>query len=344
MARLGVNAHTGERVLPATFLASAGRVIWRMAEGHGVDPEALFKAAGLDPRVIDQPRARYAFKKICRAWEQLADTTGKPHLGLEAGEYYRVTDLHAMGVTFLASSNLLEALVRLDRYETVLNSTVDFDIKHLPGRIEFVCVDSAVPPSAARIVEDMRNTILLDLARRGVNRDVQPLQLSVTYPEPIEKAPYAQAFRCPIKFAQQHSYLAFSEADTNTPFTARNVDLAFESDKILDGLLQSLEESDLVSRVRQVIAEALPSGAPSEANVAQKLLTSPRTLHRRLAENGTSYRQLLNDVRLNLAKAYLEKTPYPITEISYLVGFSDLSAFSRAFKRWTGVSPMTYRS
>lgn len=330
--------------MPATFLASAGRVIWRMAEGHGIDPEALFRAAGLDPLVIDQPRARYSFKKICGAWERLAAATNKPHLGLEAGKYYRVTDLHAMGVTFLSSSNLLEALTRLDRYENVLNSTADFEIKHLPGRIQFVCEDSGVTPSAARIVEDMRNAVVLDLAQRGLDHEVQPLEISVTYPEPPDKTPYARVFHCPISFSQPNGYITFSEADANTPFTARNVDLAVESDKILEGLLRSLQEPDLVSRVRQVIAEALPSGAPSEADVAKHLLTSPRTLHRRLAEYGTSYRQLLNDVRLNLAKAYLEQSNYPITEISYLVGFSDLSAFSRAFKRWTGVSPMSYRS
>lgn len=329
--------------MSATFLASAGRIIWRMAEGHDVDPTALFNQAGLDPNRINQPRARYSVAKVCRAFEHLAELTQCPHLGLEAGHYYRVTDLHAVGVAFLASHDLIEAFSRLDRYEAVLHTKVDYELEKKPGCIHFVCKSIEIESTTQRLSEDLRHSILVDLIGRGLDRQVQPLEICVTYPEPLDASRYQVFFNCPVKFSQPLAYMAFSDADATATFTARNSDLASESDNILDRLLDSATGDDPISRTRHSIMDALPSGTPSVSMIAGKLLTTPRTLHRRLAESGTTFRLILESVRADLAKSYLREENYPITEVSYLLGFADPSSFSRAFKRWTGYSPLAFR-
>jgi AraC-like DNA-binding protein len=330
--------------LPATFLASMGRVLWRVAEANKLDPTRFFSDAGLDPARIEEPRARFPFDTVCDAWQLLATLTEKTHIGLEAGQYYRPADLHALGITFLASANLLEALHRLDRYETVLNSNVDFDVLEEGRTIRFVCTSLDIPWGATRIVEDLRNSVIVDLSREGIGEKITPVEVGFTYPQPVYLKPYRQLFDCPIKFSTERSYVSFTKQDATRPFTARNADLARGNDAILDGLLQTLPDQNLVSRVKQIIAKSLPSGTPTEAAIAKSIYTSPRTLHRRLAEEQTSFREVMTEVRQELAEGYLQDKSIPITEISYLIGFSDVSAFSRAFKRWTGISPAAYRS
>lgn len=332
--------------MPATLLASMGRILWRVAEAHQLDPNRLFADAGLDPQTIELPRARYPLPKVYDAWHRMAMITGHPNIGLEGVKHYRPADLHALGMTFLASANLAEALARIDRYETVLNSKIDFTIVEKSDRIEFGCANQDLPPAHTRIVEDLRNAVILDLARTGIGADITPVEVGFTYDEPPDTSPHRALFNCPLKFSAKGAFIAFTLADSQWPFTARNMDLARESDQILDRLLNSVEDEDqdIVSKVKQVIAKSLPSGTPSEAEVAKSVFTSQRTLHRRLTEQKSNFRALLAEVREELAKGYLTETTFPITEISYLIGFSDVSAFSRAFKRWTGQSPAAYRN
>ena len=304
----------------------------------------MFTQAGLDPALIEMPRARYPFKCICEAWHLLAAATGKAHVGLEAADHYRPADFHAMGMTFLASTNLLEALVRLERYERVLNTSLDFEILHNPTSIEFWFEPLDVPEHAIRMIEDTRNAVVVSLARTGIGTEITPLEVGFTYQRPVDTTPYRDLFRCPVGFSSPRSFVSFRQSDCQLPFTARNLDLARESDQILDRLLSATEDQDIVSKVKRFIVTSLPSGTPTEADVAQAVHTSQRTLHRRLTEHDTSFRKLLSEVRLELASGYLLETTIPVTEISYLIGFSDVSALSRAFKQWTGQSPATFRN
>jgi AraC-like DNA-binding protein len=123
-----------------------------------------------------------------------------------------------------------------------------------------------------------------------------------------------------------------------------NKALARSNDQVLDGMLRQLTESDIVSKIKRLVIDALPSGAPSEESIAEALHISPRTLNRRLADQDTSYRELLSEVRRDMAEKYIADPTIPIAEISYLLGFSEVSSFSRAFKRWTGEPPGTFRA
>jgi AraC-like DNA-binding protein len=130
------------------------------------------------------------------------------------------------------------------------------------------------------------------------------------------------------------------------------VGMALNHDRIVEGVDFGLvgrgdhggeHEADLISRVKSTIAERLASGTPNEEVIAKAVFTNSRTLIRRLAEKGTNFRKLLAEVRQELAKQYVADPSIPITEISFILGFSDVSAFSRAFKRWTGEAPQAFR-
>ena len=334
--------------MQASYLASIGRILWRLLEALKIDAEALFVRNGLDPSLIHESRTRYPFELICAAWVETANITGKQSIGLEAAKYYSPLDLNALGVTFLSSSTLAEALQRMVRHECVLNSSLEFTIVETEDRVDFSCEEPAVDGEAKAIIEDIRTSVVLDLCRTGLTHSLDPIldpiEVAFTYPEPEDTGDHFGLFRCPLVFGQDQSRISFKLADAQRPFTNAGRELAIANDHILDSMLKDLSSSDLITRVKRAIIDALPSGAPDQSDIAKLIFVSNRTLQRKLADEGTNFRTLLLEVRRELAERYITDNSLPLAEISYMLGFSDTSSFSRAFKRWTGDSPNVFRS
>jgi AraC-like DNA-binding protein len=292
---------------------------------------------------MDDPRNRQPHERLCQAWVNIALHTDNPHIGLQTIKYYRLPDLHALGVAFLSSANLLDALNRIIRYEKVFNSELEFFLTEHTDRIDFGSSGLGLEGPALKVTEDSRMSLIIDLCRRGAGGTLDPVEVSFTYEKPAKTGEHFGVFRCPMIFSAPVSRLSFSIEDAQRPFTAANRELAIGNDLILDRMLKSFGKGDLVSRVKQIIVEKLPSGTPSEAAIAKALSTSSRTLSRRLADEQTNYRELVTEVRRELAEQYIADLTIPIAEVSFLLGFSEVSSFSRAFKRWTGKPPHVFR-
>jgi AraC-like DNA-binding protein len=147
-----------------------------------------------------------------------------------------------------------------------------------------------------------------------------------------------------VRFDAEVSAILLARADVDRPLPAANRGLARANDRILTDFLKNLPKDDLVTRVKTAIAEDLPSGSPSDDVIAKAVFMSPRTLHRKLTAQGTNYSQLLDSVRRELAEQYTIDPSLSLSEISFLLGFSELSGFSRAFRRWSGQSPTAARA
>ena len=326
-----------------TFLASEARILARLLKTYGVDAMQLYREAGLDSSLVNKPRARYPFDRVAAAWGRAARLTGKPHLGLEIAKHYRPTDFHGLAVAFLASNNLRTALARFARYHHCLNTAFASRLEQHPDRLDLVCPTIDVDDDAKRVIQDARAAVIVDLCRTGADGVLDPLKVEFTYPAPKDASEHSALFRCPIAFGAEEWRLSFRASDVDRPFLASNRELARASDQILDSMCKALQQDDLVSRVKFAMVEELPSGSPSEEAVARAVSMSTRSLQRRLAEEGTSFTTLLAVVRKELAEQYVQDRQIPVTEISYMLGFSDVSSFSRAFKRWTGHSPAASR-
>ena len=334
---------TGQK-MKNSLLASLGRPLWRLLDAKSLDADALFHKHGLDPKLIREPRTRYPYDLLCKAWAEAVTITGNESIGLEISRFFTPLDMNALGVTFLSSANLREAFLRLDRYEQLVNTNLDFSIVESDGRMDLISVAKGVPSEAVQVVEDCRGAALVNMARLGLNNSLDPLEVSFTYPQPPSTGEHFSIFRCPLLFSQPESRISFAIADAERPFTDANRELAVSNDRFLDEMMKDLKTSNLVNQVKWAIIEDLPSGAPSEEEIARRLFVSSRTLQRRLREESTNFRTLVLEVRRELAEKYISDKSLPLAEISYLLGFSDTSSFSRAFKRWTGDAPAVFRS
>jgi AraC-like DNA-binding protein len=185
---------------------------------------------------------------------------------------------------------------------------------------------------------------VLGLCRKGLGDSLEPIEVAFTYPEPTATGNHFGVFRCPLLFSQLVSRISFNIIDTQRPFTAANREMALSNDQILDGMIKELNTSDIVTRVKREVIEHLPSGTPSAQDIAKRLFVSTRTLNRKLSEENTNFRTLVLEVRRELAVKYLADKNMPLAEISYMLGFSDTSSFSRAFKKWTGDPPTIFRT
>lgn len=330
-------------MMSATFLAPDMRLLTRILDEAGIDSAAVLQQAGIDPALAEQPRARCPLGRVVAAWVRASEITDDPDLGLKAARFYRPTDFHGLAVSFLASSDLGTALARVARYHAVVNTALSTRLVRSQDRIDLFCSTVDAGDRGRRMLEDARAAILVSLARDAVSGPLDPVAVDFTYAEPADRSALEAMLRCPLRFGAPEWRLSFRAEDAARPFQASNRDIAVGNDAILDGLVRSLRQGDIVSRVKLAMVEQLASGSPSEHSIARAVSMSARSLQRRLATEGTSFTELLATVRRELAERYVQDPALPVTEISYMLGFADVSSFSRAFKRWTGLSPAAIR-
>ena len=299
----------------ATTYSGVARVIAETLETHyGVDPKPLFQQAGLDPAAMLASDFRYPTNSMFKLWEAAEAATGDPCVGLVTGFNVRPTTFHALGFSWLASATMLGALRRLRRFYRVI-ATVPADIN------------------------DAFLASIVKLCRTATNEHFHPLKVLMTRDDPGRADEYIRSFAAPVQFGADKDALYFDKAELETPVPGKCLQLARETDKILDRYLEALEPDKVSSEVKQLLLRLLPSGQANQQTVASRMNRSTSTLQRQLRAEGTNYREICDGTRKSLAEQYVRDGEFSLGEIAHQLGFTDQSNFSRAFKRWTGVAP-----
>ena len=178
------------------------------------------------------------------------------------------------------------------------------------------------------------------LSEAGFN----PLRVGFRHEEPLGgSGPYEALFRAPVAFGQTQSVLAFPKAEMLRPLAGSCAELAQINDNIATKYIALLDKDDVVSRVKQKVVELLPNGECTREIVAAAMNMSPTALQFKLAKRDTSFHDVMDNARREMACSYAQQSALSVTEIAYLLGFNDTSNFARAFKRWTGKSPTEFR-
>jgi len=318
--------------------------LWRLIEFHGIDPSPIFRQAGIEPETIRDPHARIDNRKGDAAVRFAAAKIPDPSFGLHGTHCWHPSNLGALGHAWLASSSLHRALERLVQYWRILDVEGNVSLKETREGIEFCHAPPSVDPVVDAVGGDLAISIIVDMCRLNYGSRLMPLRVGFRRARPKDILPYERLFGCKAAFGRRVDSFMLARSVADQPLPTANRQLAAVHDRILTEELARLDRTDVVSRARAALLEHLSTGELSEEGLAAELHMSLRTLQRRLAEENTTYGALLDDIRRDLALRYLEDPERSVTEVAFLLGYSQHSVFTRAFHRWTGKSPSRYRA
>ncbi len=328
--------------MPQTFFAPALDLMIKVARSYDLDTESLMCEFRIDPALINDSKARLSLKRVEGFYNRVAELIPDPNFGLKAEKYWHPSQMGALGYAWMTSDTLRDAFKRLVRFSKVVNEASHMELKESSNKVSLVFhFSDKVAESAFRI--DAPMAILLAMARSNAGEGFHPQSVTFSHPEPKDTGPFYSLFQCPISFGGKTNSFTISTAEADNPRPCSNVQLALLHDQLLIEYAATLGDDDIVERTKVAIIANLASGNISDAAVAETFHFNERTLQRRLREYGTTFKTILSEVRMDLADKYILDNRLSLSEISFMLGFSEMSSFSHAFKRWTGLSPSDYR-
>ena len=330
-----------------TGLASMGQMFRRLLEMHGLDAVELARQAGVDLATIPAPTDRIEADKLDAILRLAIPLIRDPAFGLQAARCWHPSNLGVLGHAWLSSSTLRTGLKRLSRYSRLVGERALTEIEESRQGVKVRFWAKRGNPAVvavAAVFVDVAMALLLDMCRMNAGAALRPMAASLRRGRPENVDAYERFFGCPVRFGAEENAFVLSAKDADRSLPSSNKQLAAVFDRMLTEELARLDKSDVIARCRAAVLEDLPSGEASAEETAKQLHMSPRTLQRKLAEAQTTYVQLVDDTRKDLALRYLEDPRRSITDITFSLGFSQPSAFTRAFRRWTGLAPSEYRA
>lgn len=326
-----------------TFLATMGQVFVRLIELHGIDARAMIREAGVNPAVLRDPSARIPSTFWDTAGATAVGLIPDPAFALRAARCWHPSNLGALGYAWLASSTLRTGLERLQRYSRILGEKAELKITNTREGLRFIYDHRRRDPVLRAIGADFVMSLVLDMCRMNYGASLRPVEVRLSRSKPADIESYRHFYGCPIRFEANEDSFLLSARVADEPLPTANRHLAGTLDGILAAQLAALDKDNIPARCKSSMLEQLTSGEMSEEDMARQLHMSRRTLQRKLAESNTTYQKLVDDTRRDLALRYMEDPGKSITDVTFLLGFSGQSAFTRAFRRWAGMSPTTYR-
>lgn len=311
-------------------------------ESQQLPVQQIFGEAGIDLAAVRKPTARFPISRMNRVYELIGETTEDPCFGLTIAEFVHPTTMHALGYSLFASSTLESFCRRIVRYFRLVSTNAVSQLERTASEYRLVMLPTM--HSEQHYPQDAWMATVLRYIREIYRPDYVPLGVCLTRPRPARGAArFDKYFGIATHFGCEANRLIFAPADMHVELPAANAELARNNDEVVMSLLARMDREDIITRLRALIVELLPSGECSKEATAARLNMSERSLQSKLAARGTSYRILLNETRKELAEQYMRQGRHSVSEVTYLLGFADVSSFSRAFRNWTGVSPSEYR-
>ena len=309
---------------------------------EGVDPQRLLQEAGLKPGLLYDPSARIA----CEDWQRLVrraiELTGDEGLGLKVGGAVPDHAFQIVSQLLVSCGTLREASQVLRRFQPLLGNMCLFDLIEEGALAHFVCTPVGAMPEAPQFEPELVLSVVYRIALGFAVQDEDAEEVWMQHPRPTYADRYAQVFSCPVRFGQPRNAIVVKRCylDQRQPYSDLRTNELLRASA--ERLLSEQSEPSLPDQVRALLRVETDLRHMPFTRIAKKLRLQPRTLRRRLVEANAPWSMLLNEMRQRVACDALSHREVSLSELSERLGFSDPSAFSRAFKRWTGTSPGKY--
>lgn len=283
-------------------------------------------------------------EQFCALWQEITRRSSNPFIGLQMARVRRPRSWDALSYAIHSSANLGEAFDRVVRYSRFRHTGAQFTFAIEDS---VACVTMALPNSTSlpsRAFCEWVGAQFVLLAQRLTGTDLVPLRMGFQHSKPDDLSEYDRFFRCPLAFDQPVNEMRLNASFVECPLMRAEPGLSTVLDRYIEELLARLPQAEsFLDTIRRIVSQELQGGDSSLTAIAKRLGYAPRTLQRKLQESGTSYYTLLDEMRRELSIYYLQEKHIAISEVAFLLGFSETSAFHRAFRRWTGVSPREFR-
>lgn len=324
-----------------TTSVSIGSVLGEVIDHYGLDKNDIAKQAGIDTNVAYGSSDRISAEKIQKVWRAVKELTGDDCVGLTYAKFIQPSSLNGLGLAWITSDSLADSIKRLIRFQHSISTAIDFTLNEIDAGYQILlrskiknAVDISIDASVASLLRMCRITY-------GPELEVERVSFSHTQPNCVEE--FKEYFGIPVEFDASETMIVFPKDAFEKILVTANPELARMNDLVVIEYLKKYDKENVSLQVRAQIIENLNSGVPDQEKIARVLSMSLRNLQRKLRSEGTSYNILLDETRSELSRQYLRGSNRSIFEVAYLLGFSDSSNFSRAFRRWVGMSPQEFR-
>lgn len=309
---------------------------------YGVDAQALFIEVGIDSSATGVPTQRIPQSRFSALMGRAVELTGDEAFGLAAARQLQPQILLALGLSWLASDTVYDGLRRMVRFARCLSTGVEIHLEEEGELLHAWLYGSLYPPRPVFAGRDYGIGIVMQMCVHTLGEELRAVEARLARPAPHNPEPWQRMFGPAVRFDSADTRVTWRLADVEQPLVSGDPALARVTDERAQAYLDNLLSNSLTRDVANIIIQELPDGAPAQDRVAQALKLSSRTLQRRLAHENTTFSELVSEARLELARAYLGQQGKSVVETAYLLGYSEPSTFSRAFKSWTGQSPVQY--
>ncbi len=278
------------------------------------------------------------------ALHELLDEKLGPGFSVRVGQQMKIEDYGVLGLSWRTCSRVGEIFERSERYFKLLSNTYVFKVEKKED-YSVVYLNREPHRRGLELSNEATLSATVVVLRAISDTDISPTKVTFKHNPPDDITSYDRAFNCPVLFNQPHYTITYHTKDFNTRTAKADASINRFLVERVEEETNNLEVTGnkLVFDIEQLIENSLPSGIPSIHDIAEHVGMSNRTLTRRLSDAGYSFRDLIQRTQEEISKNLLRNTSRSVAEIAFETGFSEQSAFNRAFKRWTGISPVEYR-
>ena len=329
--------------IPGSLAVSFLQSLFDVVRKSGVTEKEVLNAAGLELNLTEGSHQRISGNQYCHLLDIAAEQCKDDDFGLHMGEAIKPGHYGVLGYACMSSATFEETFQRMNRYQSLV-SDIGFNTVQQQGnmvKFQFDCKTSPYPPR--HLAEEHIAGIVI-FSQWISSTNSSPSKVHFQHPKPSDISEHERIFSCPIAFDQAETAIYFP-----VEFLAESLPQADPVvSKMMDGyaeqqLIKLPKGESLIDKARIALATLLQNGEPSLEKLAYHLEINVRSLQRRLKEEDLSYQGLLEKIRHQLALNYIQQDHLSLTDIAFLLGFSEQSSFQRAFKRWTNETPGRYR-